>query len=531
MSNAKALPCNEVAIRASVSVPACAARRTWVLTAAVLGSTLAYVDESVVNVALPKIESDLHTTLSAMQWVINSYTLCMTALLLIGGATADQFGRRRIFLIGTTVFAVASIGCGLAPDVPALIAARTLQGAGAALLVPCSLALIGAAYDEKERGAAIGIWSGASAIASGAAPILGGWLVDHSSWRVIFLINPLLAIPTLWIAVRHVPESRDPHAARGIDWLGAVLAFAGLGSLVYGLIASSDHGWRSPAVIGSVSLGVVLLVAFVLTERASPSPMMPLELFRSRTFTGVNLLTLLLYGALGGAFFFVPFLLIQAYGYSATAAGAAYLPFTVVLGVLSRWSGGLVDRFGARAPLIIGPALTALGFVLLPLAGSAYWAILASMSVMGFGMLITVAPLTTTVINAVPAQRTGVASGINNAVATVGSLLLIAVLGGVALTALDRALGQRLAAAPPSPAVRAVVEEARGGFVIPPMPASLSSGEQLQAHAIVADSLAATVRLTLWIAFGLTLASAVAAAATIRPREPRTQENTSQSGS
>jgi EmrB/QacA subfamily drug resistance transporter len=515
MGNPKALPCDQAAIRAAASVPACAARKTWVLTAAVLGSTLAYIDESVVNIALPKIESDLHTTLAAMQWVVNAYTLCLTALLLIGGATADQFGRRRVFLIGTAVFAVASVGCGLAPGVPVLIAARTLQGAGAALLVPCSLALIGAAYGEKERGTAIGIWSGASAIASGAAPILGGWLVDHSSWRVIFLINPLLAIPTLWIAVRHVPESRDPEAAAGIDWRGALLGFAGLAFLVYGLIDSSDRGWQSPAVSGSVSAGLVLLAAFVLAERASRSPMMPLGLFRSRTFTGVNLLTLLLYGALGGAFFFVPFLLIQSYGYSATAAGAAYLPFTVVLGVLSKWSGGLADRFGARGPLVLGPAVTALGFAILPLAGSAYWAILVSMTVMGFGMLITVAPLTTTVINAVPARRTGVASGINNAVASVGGLLLIAVLGSVSLTALDRELGQRLAARPASPAVRAAVEQARGGFVIPPLPAGLSAGERQQAHAIVADSLAAAVRLTLWIAVALTLASAAVAAATI----------------
>src|SRR5215472_2343014 len=266
MSNTKALPCDEVAIRAAASVPACAASKTWVLTAAVLGSTLAYIDESVVNVALPKIESDLNTTLSAMQWVVNAYTLCMTALLLIGGATADQFGRRLIFMIGTAVFAVASLGCGLAPSVPVLIAARTLQGAGAALLVPCSLALIGAAYEEKERGTAIGIWSGASAIASGAAPILGGWLVDHSSWRVIFLINPLLAIPTLWIAVRHVPESRDPDAPPGIDWRGALLAIAGLGTLVYGLIASSGRGWTDTRVITALAVGATLLVGFVLVE-------------------------------------------------------------------------------------------------------------------------------------------------------------------------------------------------------------------------------------------------------------------------
>jgi EmrB/QacA subfamily drug resistance transporter len=521
MGNPRALPCDEAAIRSTASVPACAARKSWVLAAAVLGSTLAFVDESVVNVALPKIESDLHTTLAAMQWVINAYTLCMSALLLIGGATADQFGRRRIFLIGVSIFAVASIACGAASDVQVLIGARAVQGAGAALLVPCSLALIGAAFDEQERGAAIGVWSGASAIAAGAAPLLGGWLVDHSSWRVIFLINPVLAIPTLWITLRRVPESRDPNAPPGVDWRGALLAFAGLGTLVYGLIASSELGWGNALVLASLLAGTVLLSAFVLAERSSRSPMMPLELFRSRTFSGVNLLTLLLYGALGGAFFFLPFLLIQAHGYSATAAGAAYLPFTLILGVLSRWSGQLGDRFGARWPLIAGPAVTACGFAWLAYAGDSYRSVLLPMTVLGVGMVITVAPLTTTVINSVPAHRTGVASGINNAVASVGSLLLIAVLGSLALGVFDRSLDRQLASARLSPGVTQAVHAARGGFVIPPAPASLSGEERRRAHSIVADSLAGTLRGALWIAAGLALMSALSAAATLSSAAPQ----------
>jgi EmrB/QacA subfamily drug resistance transporter len=520
LSNPKALPCDEAAIRSTASVPACAARRSWVLAAAVLGSTLAFVDESVVNVALPRVESDLHTTLSAMQWVINAYTLSMSALLLVGGAAADRFGRRLIFLTGICIFACASIGCGLAAGVEVLIGARVIQGAGAALLIPCSLALIGAAFDEKQRGAAIGIWSGASAIAAGAAPLLGGWLVDHWSWRAIFLINPLLAIPTLWIALTRVPESRDPEAPLGIDWRGALLAFLGLGALVYGLIASSGGGWSHVGVIVPIAAGTALLVAFVLAEGASRSPMMPLELFRSRTFTGVNLLTLLLYGALGGAFFFLPFLLIQARGYSATAAGAAYLPFTIVLGVLSRWSGGLVDRVGARLPLIAGPAVTAFGFALLSVDYGRYWLIVLPMTVLGFGMAITVAPLTTTVINAVPAHRTGVASGINNAVASVGSLLLIALLGSVGLGAFHHSLERKLADAPASARVAAAVRDAEGGFVIPPMPAGLTAAEQQLARSIVATSLDATVRLTLWIATALTFVSALSAAVTL-PKDER----------
>jgi EmrB/QacA subfamily drug resistance transporter len=520
LGNPKSLPCDEVAIRSIRSEPACAARKSWVLAAAVLGSTLAYVDESVVNVALPKMESDLHATLAAMQWVINAYTLCMSALLLVGGAAADQLGRRLIFLLGVSIFAVASLGCGLAPNVQVLVAARAAQGAGAALLVPCSLALIGAAFDEKERGAAIGIWSGASAIASGAAPLFAGGIVDHWSWRVIFLINPVLALPTLWIALRHVPESRDPNAQPGIDWRGAVLAFAGLGAVVYGLIATSDLGWRHPTVISSLAAGVVLLFFFVLAEQHARSPMMPLELFRSRTFSGVNLLTLLLYGALSGAFFFVPFLLIQAHGYSATAAGAAYLPFTVVLGLTSRWAGGLADRFGARRPLIVGPALTAGCLALLGLGAGSYTAVLLVMTLLGVGMTITVAPLTTAVINAVPAHRTGVASAINNAVASVGGLLLIAILGSVALGAFNRSLERHLSDAPVTPQVRLAVQAAEGGFVVPPLPANLSSEERQRAHAIVADSLDSSIRMILWIAAWLALAGALSAL-TIPPDDPR----------
>src|SRR5882762_1437671 len=430
--SSKAQPCAAEVIRSTRGTSACAKRdQAWVLAAAVLGSTMAFVDESVVNVALPTIEADLGTTLAAMQWVINAYTLCMSALLLIGGAAADRFGRRLLFLIGIVTFTLASIACGFAPDIAALIGARTIQGVGAALLIPCSLAIIGAAFNEQERGAAIGIWSGASALAAGAGPLLGGWLVDHLSWRAIFLINPLIAIPTLWIAVRRLPESGDPTAHASLDWRGAVLAFGGLGGLVYGLIAASRLGWQDMTVVGSLTAGALLLLGLVLQERRSRAPMLPLRLFGSRSFSGVNLLTLFLYGALGGAFFLLPFLLIQAHGFSATAAGAVYLPFTLILAVLSRWSGGLVDRFGARRPLIIGPLIAAVGFALLAVVSGeqAYWVYLGPMIVLGFGMAITVAPLTTTVINSVKERETGVASGINNVVAAVASLLVIAVLG------------------------------------------------------------------------------------------------------
>lgn len=515
MSNPKAFPCAEVALRCSVAgAPAGTRSKTWVLVAAVLGSTMAFIDESVVNVALPRIEGDLHASLAAMQWVVNAYTLCMSALLLTGGAAADRFGRRLIFVVGIGIFAVASVGCGLATSVPVLLIARGVQGAGAALLVPCSLALIAAVYDEKERGAAIGVWSGASAIAAGAAPLLGGWLVDHSTWRSIFLINPLIAVPTMWIALVRVPESRDIAAPSALDWPGAVLAFLGLGCLVYGLTAFADSGLRHLSVLGPIVASAAFFVAFVRTEHLSASPMMPLELFRSSRFSGVNLLTLLLYGALGGAFFFLPFLLIQAHGYSATAAGAVYLPFTLILGVLSRWSGRIGDRIGARWPLILGPAVTALSLVMLSESAS-YAATLISMTVLGFGMAITVAPLTTTVFSAVPASRTGIASGINNAVAATGGLLLIALLGGLCVGIFDRSLDRHLSEAHASASVRDAVQVARNGFVVPPLPRGLSDEERRLARNIVVSALTGTVRIALWIAALLAFAGGVSAALTI----------------
>jgi EmrB/QacA subfamily drug resistance transporter len=480
---------------------------------------MAFIDSSVVNVALPKMEADLATTLSAMTWVINAYTLCMSALLLIGGAAADQLGRRRIFMTGISIFAIASIGCGLAPSVETLILARAVQGVGAALLIPCSLAIIGAAFDEKERGKAIGVWSGASAMAAGGGPLLGGWLVDHASWRAIFLINPVLAVPTILIALRHLQESRNADAKRGLDWLGAFLAFGGLGSLIYGLISASDRGWSSPIVIGSLVCAVMLLVGFVLAERRVGVPMLPLGVFRSLTFSGVNVLTLLLYGAFGGALFFLPFLLIQVHGYSATEAGAVFLPFTVILALLSRWGGGLVDRFGARLPLVVGPAIVSAGFVLLSVPGAEgpYWAtFLLPMVVLAFGMAITVAPLTTTVLNSVCGHQTGVASGINNAVAQVASLLLIAVLGTVGIVTLNHALDRHVAKIEANLEVQKIVDTARKGFVMPAMPSDASDATRQTARTIIADSFVDTIRHVMLIAAALALASALVAAFTIR---------------
>ncbi len=516
MPNPKARPCDEAAIRAVRSASGCTANsKPWVLAVTIMASTMAYIDESVVNVALPTIEADLKTSAAVVQWLVNAYMLSLTALVLVGGAAGDQLGRRRVFIAGTAIFAAASLWCGLSGNVASLILARAVQGAGAALLIPCSLAIIGATFDESERGKAIGTWAGFSAISAAFGPVLGGWIVDHVSWRWIFLINPFIALPAIWIALRHVPESRDAQAPQGLDWRGALLALTGLGSLVYGLIAAPGRGWGDITVVTSLAAGMALLAAFVWEEARSPAPMMPLKLFSSRMFAGVNLLTLLLYAGLGGAFFFLPFLLIQVHGFSATLAGAAFLPFTIIMAVLSRWSGGLIDRFGARLPLIVGPAITAAGFVLLPMAGGSYAALFIPMIVLGLGMAITVAPLTTSVINAVPERQAGVASGINNAVASLASLLAVAILGAVALDAHNRALDRRVAAQPLSAETRQAVASARGKFAAE---LTIQGEERKVAETIVKQSLNDSIRLVMWLAAALALAASICAALTIRPQ-------------
>ncbi|HWF94334.1 MAG TPA: MFS transporter [Xanthobacteraceae bacterium] len=526
MINPKARPCDEAAIRSvrpafqAVEGWGGGRQEFWILAATILGSSMAFIDESVVNVALPAIEADLKAPVAVIQWLVNAYTLCLASLMLIGGAVGDRLGRRRVFVTGTAIFSIGSLWCGLSPTIAQLIAARALQGVGAALLVPSSLAIIGASIDPAKRGSAIGIWAGFSAIAAAIGPLLGGWIVDHVSWRWIFLVNPVLALPTIWAALAHVPESRDSEAAAGLDWLGALLAIAGLGSLVFGLIASSDLGWRDGMVVGSVAAGLLLLLAFVWVEAHSRAPMMPLDVFASGTFSGVNLLTLLLYAALGGAFFFLPFDLIQVHHYSATLAGAAFLPFTVMMGALSGWSGGLLNRFGARPPLVVGPTIAAVGLALLALPGtdgSYLSTFFLPMAVLGFGMAVSVAPLTTTVLTAVPTHRTGVASGINNAAAAVANLLAVAVLGAVALNAHDREINRHLATQAVSSQVEAALEASRGKFVAEPALARLRVEDRQTADMIVRASLADSVALVMWLAAALALMGALCAAITIPP--------------
>ena len=478
------------------------------MIATVLASSMAFIDGTVVNVALAALQNALHASATNIQWVVESYALLLASLLLLGGSLGDLYGRRKVFLCGVLLFAVGSSWCGLATSITSLIVARGLQGIGAAFLVPGSLAIISASYTDDERGRAIGTWSGFTAITAAIGPVLGGWLVEHASWRWVFFINLPVAIIVILVSLWRVPESRDVTASRSLDWLGAALATFGLGAITYALIQSSAATSGGEAVAWVLGLaGVGALLGFLFVESRSPAPMVSLRLFRSRDFSGANLLTFLLYAPLSGILFFFPLDLIQVQHYPATEAGAALLPLILLIFVLSRWSGGLVARYGARLPLTVGSLVAASGFVLFlrPGIGGSYWnTFFPPVVVLGIGMAITVAPLTTAVMESVPSREAGIASGVNNAVSRIAGLLAIAIFGLVLSAGFNRSLSRNLAEMQLSPSVRQSVEIQRSKL------AGAQISELPLKHAFD-EAFVCGYRDVIWISVGLALLSALSA--------------------
>lgn len=402
----------------------------WVITATVLGSAMAAIDATVVGIALPSIGRQFHAQLGGLQWVVTGYTLALSALLLAGGSLGDLRGRRKIFCVGVVWFSLASAACALAPNITVLVVTRVLQGVGAALLTPGSLAIIEASFDRDDRGRAIGLWSGLGGVATAAGPLLGGYLVAAASWRWIFVINLPVGAAVLLFSLRHVPESQDPEA-RGLDVAGAVLAMVALAGFTYGLIEAPTRGWSDPLVVAGLGAGVIAGAVFVVAERSSAGPMLPLKLFRARQFAVTNGVTFLVYAALGGVLFLLPTTLQVVGHYSPLESGAALLPLTAIMLVLSSRSGRLATRIGPRLQMSVGPLVCGAGIALLYRVGgdpSYVSVVLPAVVVLGLGLATTVAPLTTTALGSAPADHAGLASAVNNDFARVGSLVAVAVL-------------------------------------------------------------------------------------------------------
>jgi EmrB/QacA subfamily drug resistance transporter len=492
---------------------------TWVLAATVLGSSMDFIDGTVVNVALPALQTGLGATGAEAQWVVVGYSLFLSSLLLVGGTLGDRLGFRRVFVVGVVMFATASAWCAIAPEIKQLIAARCLQGVGGALLVPNSLALLSANFSDAQRGRAIGTWSGFASMMTAVGPVLGGWLVQHGSWRWVFFVNIPVAIVTVWIVMTKVPagEPKDIRSGlAGMDWTGSALATAGLSGVTFALIELSQRG---PLVYLVGVAGVLLLVIAVRVEQRAESPLLPLSLFRSKNFLGSNLLTFFLYAAFGGALYYLPLNLIQIQGYSPTHAGAALLPVVLMMFLLSRWSGGLLRPYGGRLPLVVGPLIAAVGFALLgrPSVGGSYWTTyFPALLVLGFGMTVSVAPVTTVVMSSVEESRTGTASAVNNAVSQVAALLALAVFAPIFFAVFAPSLSRGLERSGVSAEVvqQVVSQKSKLGAI---------ETSNVLARNAVNSAYVAGFRMVMWLAAGLAVAASASAALTLKRHCERRQ--------
>ncbi len=485
-----------------------APNRPGILFATILASSMAFIDLSAVNVALPSLQADLNASGAALIWIVNAYGLTLAALILIGGSLGDRIGRKRVFSWGIVLFGIASLACGLAPTSGWLIAARGIQGVGGALLIPGSLSIITASLPKGSLGSAIGTWSAFTTVTTIAAPVIGGFLAGSGLWRGIFFINLPLAVGALFGVWRWVPETLD-NQAKPVDLVGTLLVSLSLAGLSYGAVQASHTALGDPKVLGSLLIGGMGLAVFVIFEAHSDHPLVPLALFRSRTFSGTNALTLLLYGALSMTFFIFPIVLIQAHGYAPRQAGLAMLPFSIFLASLSRWLGNLADQHGPRVPLTIGPLLAGLGFFLLALPGreagpSEYWTTyLPAMSAVGVGMGITVAPLTAAVMGAVATRQAGIASGINNAVSRTAGLLTIAVLGSLTLVLFKGNLAQSTRTLGLNPGQRVALAQSADRLGETTPPAGLDPSTSTAVEEAIDNSLVRTFRIVGSICAGL----------------------------
>jgi EmrB/QacA subfamily drug resistance transporter len=497
-----------------------------VLLATILGSSMAFIDGTVVNIAVPVLQTELGATASQAQWVVQAYSLVLSALILVGGALGDRLGRRRLFVIGIVVFTLASIACGFSSGLAELVGARAVQGLGAALLTPESLAIISASFAGDERGRAIGTWSGFTSLTAAAGPLIGGLVIAAGSWRYAFFLNVPVALAALTCTLR-VPESRASGELPRIDWGGAALATLGLGALVYAFTTASTAGFRGADVILSLAAGALLLGAFVRLEHGEKAPMVPLGLFQSRTFSGANLFTLLLYAPLGGALFFFPFDLIQVQRYSPQAAGAAFLPFVLLMFLLSRWSGRLVARHGARLPLAVGGLVAGVGFALFAMPGTSgsYWTtFFPAVVVLGFGMAITAAPLSTTAMSAVEPAHAGVASGINNAVSRTAGVLALAVLSVLAVARFGAALDGRLRQLDVPEEVKAAMLNQRIKLAAAEVPSNVDPGTTRQLQLAVDQSFVSSFRVVMLVGAAMAFSASACAFFAIDEVSPRASD-------
>lgn len=490
----------------------------FILAATIIGAGMVFLDGTVVTVALPQIQKEFNASVSGLQWLIDIYILFLSVPILVAGSLSDRYGRKKLFNIGLIGFTLASVACGASTDLYQLIIARVFQGISGAIMLPGCLAILNASFPAEMRGRVVGTWSAFTPLTTAIGPLLGGWLVDNVSWRAAFYINLPLGLATLFLSYRYIPESKSEKIPESQDWLGAALITVGLGSLIFGLIEGPKRGWAAPSVLVSIVASLVFLIAFVIVETKSPHPMIPLELFRHRLFSGITLITFILYFAMSGVFFFLPLNLQQIQEFSATNTGAAFMPIIILLFLISRWSGHYADKYGPRLLMIIGPAIIGVGFLMYMIPGEAanYWlTFLPATIIFGIGLGITVAPLTTVALGAVPTHLSGLASGVSNAASRIASMLAVATLGALMVVQFSASLEHRTQALPLSDQDRALLQEEKlklGGAIAP---SNLAPDVKIQVETAIDEAFADAFRLMMGLCGFLALVSAAVSMATI----------------